>query len=59
MNVGPGRPVTIIFESVEGFGPPDLDVDEIELVNGGVMHVDADGNVRWHPGHVIRMVVTR
>lgn len=58
MKVGPGRPVTIIFEPGEAKADH-YDVDEVELVNGGVMHTDADGNVRWHPGHKIKMVVTR
>ena len=51
-----GGPALIIF----GDGPRDTDhyrADYVALVNGGVMHEDADGNIRWHPPQRIQMVI--
>jgi hypothetical protein len=29
----------------------------VVLANGGVMHTDADGHVRWHPPQNVDMVI--
>lgn len=50
-----GGPATIFFHGDTAFD--EFEVDHCLLINGGVMHADADGNVRWHPGQQIRMVI--
>jgi hypothetical protein len=49
---GRGGPAVILFRSGQRFEAP-----FVTLVNGGVMHVDGDGAVRWHPERMIEMVI--
>jgi hypothetical protein len=51
VSAGRGGKATIKFEQ-----GPDFEADFVVLTNGGVLHTDHDGNVRWHPPASIRMV---
>jgi hypothetical protein len=50
-----GGKATILFADSEG--GQKYEADFVVLKNGGVMHTDDDGWVRWHPPARIRMVI--
>jgi len=52
VNAGRGGKAIILFHSSERY-----EADFVVLTNGGVMHTDADDNVRWHPPQHIDMVI--
>jgi len=47
-----GGKALILFNQTDRF-----EADFVVLKNGGVMHTDLDGNVRWHPPQNIQMVI--
>ena len=53
VSAGRGGKATVLFNEVGG----PVTYDFVVLTNGGVMHTDGDGNVRWHPPEGIRMVI--
>jgi hypothetical protein len=53
-----GGKARILFEPQSPHvGVTEFEADFAILKNGGVLHRDGDGHVRWHPPHRIYMVI--
>jgi len=57
VSAGRGGKATIYFKDYPARDSAKYEAEYVVLTNGGVMHTDGDGHVRWHAPRNLTMVV--